>query len=175
MATASMEKKDWKLFTKKKNEVKKLLNQAREEYIKEKLQQDKQDPKKCWRSINSLTGLGRNKTKKGLNKIITHDGISLKGLDAANYMNEFYTNASSYLAANFGNTWSSKDCEVDQPPGFSFKFITEKSVIKLVKEIKISKSSATGTLTSHILKDAFQVRIIQEIYMLIFYYCVQIL
>ena len=46
---------DWDKFTKKKSEVKKLLNQAREEFVKDKLIQDRNDPKKFWRSINRLT------------------------------------------------------------------------------------------------------------------------
>ena len=160
-AKLSKKMEDWESFKIKKNEVKKLLHQAREEFIKDKLEQDKNDPKKFWRSINKLTGLGKNKTKIGLREIITNDGVSVKGLDAANYMNEFYTNAGPNLAAKFNDIWSPSDCVTDRSPGFSFDCISDKAISKLVNEIKISKSSAMGTLSSRILKDAFQVWIFQ--------------
>ena len=81
----------------------------------EKLEQDKDDPKKFWRSVNQLTGLGKSKTKKGLQEIITKDGISHKGLDAANFMNENYTNAGPKLASNFCDVWNSSDCNIESP------------------------------------------------------------
>ena len=56
MAKFSRDPEDWDNFKRKKNEVKKLLFQAREEYIKDKLEEDRNDPKKLWRSINKLTG-----------------------------------------------------------------------------------------------------------------------
>ena len=96
------------------------------------------------------------KAKNGLKEFITSDGLSLKGIDAANFMNNFYTNAGPNLAANFDDKWVSTDCKVCESPGFSFSFITEKAVSKLVNEIKVSKSSAMGSLSSRLIKDAFQ-------------------
>ena len=156
-AKYSKKQEDWELFKAKKNQIKKLLNQAREEYVKEKLEQDKNDPKKFWRSINSLTGLGRNKSKKGLREISNDQGEILKGQDAANYMNTYYTNAGPDLASVFANTWNQTDCTIKSTNIFSFKYIPEETVIKLIKNIKITKSSAMGSLSSRLVKDAFQV------------------
>ena len=85
--------------------------------------------------------------------------MSLRGLDAANHMNEYYTNAGPNLAKAFTNSWTSNDCIIREEHDFSFEFISEQAVSKLVKEIKISKSSAMGSLSSRILKDVFEVRI----------------
>ena len=148
---------DWELFRNKKNHIKKLLNQAREEYIKNKLEQDKNDPKKFWRSINNLTGLGRNKSKRGLREIVNENGELLKGMDAANFMNNYYTNAGPELASIFTNSWSPSDCRIKTSHTFSFDIISEETVSKLIKNINISKSSAMGTLSSRLVKDAFQV------------------
>ena len=154
-AKKSKNKDDWEIYKRKKNEVKRLLNQAREEFVKEKLNQDKNDPKKFWHSINKLTGFGKGKSKKGLSEIITNNVTSLKGMEAANFMNSYYTNAGPNLASNFNDTWTVNDCNVDDSPSFSFVLIPEHTVSRLVNEIEISKSSAMA-LSSRLLKDAFQ-------------------
>ena len=123
------------------------------------MNQDRGDPKKFWRSINSLTGFGKNKRKNSLSEIINAEGTSLKRLDAANFMIEFCTNAGPKLASNFADCWTDNDFNIPCSSYFSFDFITEQPVVKLVKEIKISKSSATGSLSSRLSKDAFQVRV----------------
>ena len=156
-AKHSKKPEDWDLFRKKKNQIKKLLNQAREEFIKNKLEQDKNDPKKFWRSINTLTGLGKNKSKKGLRELKNENGEILKGLDAANYMNTYYTNAGPELASVFSNTWSPTDCILETTHKFSFDILSEQTVSKLVNNIKFSKSSAMGSLSTRLVKDAFQV------------------
>ena len=148
---------DWNLYKKKRNEVKGLLLQAREEYVKGKLEEDKNDPKKIWRSINKLTGFGKNKNKKGLSVIKLESGEILKGIEAANYMNKHYTNAGSNLASKFDDNWDVNDSTIESNGTFSFSFITEQSISKLVSEIKISKSSAMGSLGSRLLRDAFEV------------------
>ena len=133
------------------------MNQAREEFVKDRLEQDKNDPKKFWRSINTLTGLGKSKSKKGLQEIKDENGNTLIGLDAANFMNSYYTNAGPNLASAFTNTWSPLDFKICNKYRFSFDFLSEDSITKLVNNIKISKSSAMGSLSSRIVKDAFQV------------------
>ena len=156
-AKHSKKSDDWDNFKKKKNEIKKLLNQSREEFVKDRLEQDKNDPKKFWRSINTLTGLGKSKSKKGLREIKDENGNTLIGLDAANFMNSYYTNAGPNLASAFTNTWSPLDFTISNRYRFSFDFLSEDSITKLVNNIKISKSSAMGSLSSRIVKDAFQV------------------
>ena len=131
------------------NKVQKLLNQTRKKIVKEKLEQDKNDQKKFWRSINALTGFGKSKNRKGLTEIVTDEGISLKGPEAANYMNEYYTNAGPTLAREFANSWEPADCNIENDRITSFEFITEQVVSKLVK----------GSLSRRILKDVFEIRI----------------
>ena len=59
----------------------------------------------------------------------------------------------------FPDTWNSNNCTVEKRLDFSFEFITEEVVSKLVRDIKISKSSAMGTLSTRLVKDVFQVRL----------------
>ena len=160
-AKLSQDTSDWDKYKKKKNEVKKLIFQAREEYIKGRLEEDRNDPKKFWRSINKLTGFGKSKKNVGLSEIIIEDGQKLMGQEAASYMNNLYTNAGPNLAKSFKDQWVEEDCTIRTQTTFSFGFISEDTVSKLISDIKIAKSSATGSLSSRILKDIFSVRFVE--------------
>ena len=153
--------KDKQDFQTKRKEVKIMLLRLKEEYISSKLNEEKQDPKRFWRSLNELTGFGRNKTKKGLSNIISDSGDTLEGEAAANYMNEFYTTAGPKLATKFNDDWSEDSSKIRCDTVFSFEFISEETVSKLCKNIKISKSSAMGLLSTRILKDRFEVCIVE--------------
>ena len=146
---------DWSLFKIKRNEVKKLIHQAKELYINEKLDDEKSDPKRFWRSLNELTGFGRSKSRKGLSNIVSENSELLDGKEAANFMNNYYTNAGPNLASKFDDNWSENQCKINCNSTFSFAEISEEYVSKLCSEINLSKSSAMGFLSTRILKDAF--------------------
>ena len=148
---------DWTVFKEKRKEVKNMLIQAKEEFIKGKLEEEKLDPKNLWRSLNDLTGFGRSKSKKGLSNILNDEGKLLDGADAANYMNNFYTTAGPKLATKFKNDWSEDQSKIKTNSAFSFEVISEDTVRRLCKDIKSSKSSAMGLLSTRILKDCFEV------------------
>ena len=59
---------DWEFFKKEKNEVKRLLASAKENYIKNKLNEHEGNPRKFWREINKISGLGKNKSKSKCTK-----------------------------------------------------------------------------------------------------------
>ena len=109
------------------------------------------------RSLNDLTGFGRSKSKKGLSNILNDEGKLLDGADAANYMNNFYTTAGPKLATKFKNDWSEDQSKIKTDSAFSFEVISEDTVRRLCKDIKLSKSSAMGLLSTRILKDCFEV------------------
>ena len=74
-AKFSKEVDDWEIFKRKRKEVKKLINQAKETYITGKLDEEYQDPKRFWRSLNELTGFGRNKSKSGLSNVMNVNAL----------------------------------------------------------------------------------------------------
>ena len=59
-AKKSKTERDWKMFKQKKNEVKKLLATAKENFVKEKLDELGGSPRKFWRTINDISGIGKN-------------------------------------------------------------------------------------------------------------------
>ena len=72
-------------------------------------------------------------------------------------MNEYYTEAGPKLAQKMNQSWEPSNCLQNIIPTFSFEFITEAVVKKLVRDIKISKSSALDYLSSRLIKDAFSI------------------
>ena len=63
----------------------------------------------------------------------------LGNAEAANYMNEYYTDAGPKLASTFSDNWSKDQSKIMCNKSFSFSIIAEGDINKLVKEIKISK------------------------------------
>ena len=51
---------NWEAFKQKKNEVKKLLSSAKEEFVKGKLEEHEANPRKFLRTINDISGIGKN-------------------------------------------------------------------------------------------------------------------
>ena len=108
--------------------------------------------------MNDISGLGKDKKKKGIEKIMNEAGEELQNLAAAEYMNEYYNEAGPKLAQQIGTEWEATDnlikheCTFDT---FEFIFVREAWVKRLVSDIKISKSSAMDSLSTKVLKDAF--------------------
>ena len=156
----------WDLFHKKKNEVKKLLSSAKEEYIKNKLEEHKNNPRKFWRVINEMSGIGKNNMrKKGCTKLKDEAGILYENLEAAEYLNNYYVNVGPNLANSLDIDWDIDKCKIEVDSTFNFSWITEREVIELVKNIKLSKSCAIEGLSTRIIKDAFLILHLELTYM----------
>ena len=148
---------DWEIFRTQNKRVKRLILEAKEEYTKDLLEENEGNPRKFSRCINEMSGLGKNKVKTGVTRFIDELGTEFQNLDAAEYMNKYYTEAGPNLAKKMNSIWEPTEYLRNIDSEFSFEFILERQVAKLVSEIKISKSSAIDNLSSRILKDAFSV------------------
>ena len=165
VAYRSGKTEDWALFRNQNKRVKKLILEAKEEYTKDILAQNEGNPRKFWRCVNEITGLGRNKKGKSIGKIIDENGTEFQNSEAAEFMNKYYTEAGPKLAEKIHSQWEPTDCLKNIKTLFEFDFISEIWVQKLVQEIKTSKSSAIDELSSKLLKDAFSVLIVELTYL----------
>ena len=86
-------------------------------------------------------------------------------------MNEYYATAGYNLLQTFNTTWTPNNKMYKQYEGFRFEEISEYEILKLVKDIKISKSSAYKELSSRLFKDAFTILIKEITYL--FNICIQ--
>ena len=78
---------NWETFRQKKNEVRKLLAAAKEEFVKEKLEEHETNPRKFWRTINDISGIGKNKNSRKCTKIVDDNGKLCENLEAADFLN----------------------------------------------------------------------------------------
>ena len=148
---------NWEKFRQKKNEVKKLLSSAKEEFVKEKLGEHEANPRKFWRTINDISGIGKNKSSRKCSKIVDEDNVVYEKQEAAEYLNKYYANIGPNLAKAHNEKWEKEKCNIETSSSFSFQWVTEFEVKRLIKEIKITKSSAVEGLSTRLLKDAFEV------------------
>ena len=100
---------DWDLFRDKKNEVKKILATAKENYVKNKLNELESNPRKFWREINKISGLGKNKNKRKCTQIVDEDGKIYEKSDAAIFLNNYYVNVGPNLAKEHKKKWDKKN------------------------------------------------------------------
>ena len=148
---------DWDIFRSKRNEVKRLLASAKENFVKNKLNELEGNPRKFWREINKISGLGKNKNKRKCTKIVDENGNVHENVDAANFLNNYYVNVGPNLAKEHAKKWEKKTCEIGVDSSFTFKWITVKEVERMVKDICLAKSSAINKLSTRLLKDAFEI------------------
>ena len=161
----------WQNFKFQNNIVKTMIRNRKEIFIQDQLEQNSGNPNKCWRYVNNITDLGKNKTST--NHIILQDDSEndIEGNAAAEYMNKYYATAGYNLMHKFNTTWSPNNSMYKVYEGFQFEEITEYEVLKLVKDIKISKSSAYTELSIRLFKDAFMILIKEITYL--FNICIQ--
>ena len=143
---------DWDLFRKKKNDVKKMLASAKENYVKNKLDELAGNARKFWREINIISGLGKNKNKRKCTKLIDDNGKIYEKADAADFLNNHYVNVGPELAKEHVKKWDKNNFKINEGTSFNFKWITVKEVERLVKDICIAKSSAIYEISTRLLK-----------------------
>ena len=156
---------NWETYKRKKNEVKQLLSTAKEEFIKGKLDEHEANPRKFWRTINDISGIGKNKNSSKCTKITDENNDEFVNQDAADFLNNYYACIGPNLAKTHKEKWEKEKCGIKTSASFSFQWVTEFEVKILIKEIKITKSSAIDGLSTRLLKDAFEVLSFELTYM----------
>ena len=130
-----------------------MTKHAKSNFIKDNLNNYKNDSKKFWKSLSDILPSKSNKIsqkiflKDTMNNQITDDKI------AANMMNDFFTSIGPNLAMNMTDPWVYTG---DECPNIIQDIHTDSvEVLKYLKEIDTSKASAVPYLASKILKPAF--------------------
>ena len=151
-AKRSNSEADWIGARRRRNEVKTLVKHAKSNFIKDNLENFKDDSKKFWKSLQDI--LPAKKGNKG-NKILLKnpDGnLVTNDKDAANKLNNFFAEIGPNLAKDLNDPWIYSGIECDN----RIDDITTNrvEVLKLLKLVDVGKSSAIPDLASKILKPA---------------------
>ena len=121
-------------------------------YMRE-LHNNQHDPKALWREMGKNFQLGKKKVGSNCSTIKS-EGIVYTGLDAANIMNEYYAKMGSKLAEKFDTAWvPSPFFDILNKRKFSFSVVTIKTVVSVLRNLPINKSSGVLNLSSRLLRD----------------------
>ena len=152
---------------KARNRTNKLVNTAKQDFIKESLDSNKTDPKKFWRIINNT--LLKKNTSYDKTNLITTDGQRLSLDESCTYMNNYLAGFGETLNNQYNNEINSDEpiFKTYQRPLINMEYvITEEDVLRTINGIDSSKGSGIDFLPTFILKDAFICIIRQITYMM---------
>ena len=139
-----------------RNRTNKLINSAKEDFIKDSLNSNLNDPKKFWRIINN-SFLKGTKANEPIN-LLDDEGLSLTLEESCTYMNDYLTSFGVDLKRQFGNvhdTGPHSFSSYDQGTlAYEYEIKTE-DIISVLKDIDINKGSGLDYLPSFVIKDAF--------------------
>ena len=132
-----------------KNAVGIELDTARNDYYKNLCEANLDDSKKFWSTLKEILPSSKSKSK---NINLVKDGNPIELDDTSNFINTFFAEIGPKLAANHQAefTFDGTRCIEDMP---DFHFSNEE-IIKCVKDIDVSKSSAIDYLPTCIFKEA---------------------
>lgn len=135
-----------------RTDVKRAIRNARAEFIKNKLTDVADNPRKFWLEINKLI---KHKTESNKIELADDNGTAIPEIETADHINRFFSSIGSNLASNFTNTTISNTRSIDASlPALEFNEINENDLYNEIQKIKIFKSSSISGLTSRIVKDA---------------------
>ena len=142
-----------------RNRTNKIIQAAKTEYIKDTLYQNRNDPKKFWRVLNS-TLLKGDSISSDITFNLGNDSYTSIS-NSCYYINEYFANIGKNLHSQFQMT------QMDNNNNYTNVYNLENSaediiftvedIIMVVKSIDVHKGSGIEYLPSFILKDVFEI------------------
>ena len=132
------------------------MKKAKRKYFSENLDTNKSDPRKTWRLINELQSRQSKSTK--VSQVKTGNQVFTSPGDIAEAFNNHFTNIGQCVAQEI--PCADIDPLVYFNPGegvFSFQRINIQKVIKLLKDIDVSKATGLDKIPNRLLKLAAEV------------------
>ena len=150
-AKISGDEEDWAVARKARNVVSGQLRNLKADFLKEEQRNNFDDPKKFWKNISAVLPNG----KKDEREIVLSEGNQkLKLEESATRINEYFTTIGPSLAGEYDpEKWH--PITGREETNLAECVVNHEAVLKLCKEIKISKSSGYNHLSAKILKDSF--------------------
>ena len=142
----------WEICKYLRNKCNTLVKNAKSSFIKERLLNTADDPRKFWKSINNI--LKGPKTEHIAHEFVDNvTGRIIQQDMVVDFLNEYYANIgmANMVGENRRPDWTEND------PGYYFDEVTLKEVVTLVKEIDIGKDCCIEGISTSILKQGFSV------------------
>ena len=147
-----------------RNEAKIAFKSIREEYIKAKLDEFKDDPKKLWSEFNNVIPGNKCKSNEVFNLLDTNSK-ALSNDVASSYVNHYFSTIGSTLAAGIGTINQTEQLFLDRSQTGNFlglnklniELFTLNEVLLEINKINIYKSSGIHNISSRVLKEIWQI------------------
>ena len=164
-AKRSGKSEDWKKDRIDRNQVGRLVELARANFLTDQQYQLADDPKKFWRVVKTV--VPGKKSTSGRISLVNNERVdnpqNIEQNDTANFINDFFCNIGPNLASKHNEPWEFHDeVMADECAQFEADFV---SISKLVIEISTIKSSGFLNISSKVFKDAFTVLVPHLVYM----------
>ena len=152
-AYTSNSQNEWVKYKIARKHARMLFLHTKEEVLKSQIRENFSNPRRFWRKINDI--IGNNKQSKCFSTIHNDDEVKLENQEAADFMNEYFTNIGKSLNANNSSTWHAHSFfRIEAPESFSLNVVTSEIVLQYVRKMNVSKPSGIPFLNNKVLKDA---------------------
>ena len=154
-AIKTNKEEDWLLFKSSKNAANIALRHSKKEYYTKKFSNNKQNPKKAWRTINDV--LGRNRKHTMINEIKIPGKTVTSTDELVEVFNDYFSNIGPRLAESVpnDNDVSFRQFVAQQPnDNFSFRPVSVTLVYNLLVKLSTSKATGLDNIAAKVLKMA---------------------
>lgn len=161
---------DWERAKKLRNQVSAKCKKAKDEYTKETIENNKENPKKFWLNLNKLWGDKRSKPINDLLLAKSDTGGKCNSNETCNIFNTFFTSIAHDIQLKIPPLNNDEKAYLDnltfeQPKllnsTFSFNDVSYDELKRILRKIDNYKSSGIDKITSKILKTTFLILICQ--------------
>ena len=157
----------WNIAKHLRNVTNANIRQAKKDYILNELRQNEADAKKFWKVIQKVVPSDKSSSNQDI--LLKHDGGKVERSEVATFINDYFINVGNLTAPpnqpqanpSRGTSAASNGIEIDEHNSqnpqalFGLTPVSEDDVLKIIKEINVSKSSGLDNVSSFIIKEAF--------------------
>ena len=147
-----------------RNRTNKLINSAKEDFIKDSLENSRNDPKRFWRIKNNSL-LKKSNGSEEIN-LTNSDGVCLTAKDSCAFMNEYLTSFGVNLKQQFAGDPTYLYTHYERAPLDRHYEIMAGDLISILKDIDCAKGSGLDYVPSFVIRDAFLCIIPQILYLM---------
>ena len=158
---------DWRIARFLRNRTNSNIRQAKRDFVLDELKQNQNNPKKFWKVIREI--IPSDKSDRQSDILLKDAGIKLDREEVAHYINNYFVNVGKVsLSNNVSDDFNSPNSQSlqDATPESTlssdlalkqFEELNKIEVLKVIKEINISKSSGLDNISSFIIKELFEI------------------
>ena len=140
---------DWRTSCTIRNRVIKTIRKAKSKFIRDSLENNKNDSKKFWKIMTNLVKGDKGHTNFQLRDTVS--GEAIVDEETANYINSYFLNIGPKLADGYEEEWSYDGTVFDI--GIDDIATDLDEVLSLIKSIDVNKSSAIDGVSARALRD----------------------